>query len=147
MTVKIIFIGLFGLCSMSLSAQGNKVQQPNAKMDTVKKTTSPLSNIITKNTESKIGLISIHKTGDKYYFEIPDSILKRELLVTNWLVTVPGGSPKYGGELMSQKVISFEKGFNNKLVLRVVDVYTRSDSGNTISKAVERSTINPIADA
>jgi hypothetical protein len=145
MTVKIIFIGLFGLCSMSLSAQGNKVQQPNAKRDTVKKTTSPLSNIITKNTESKIGLISIHKTGDKYYFEIPDSILKRELLVTNWLVTVPGGSPKYGGELMSQKVISFEKGFNNKLVLRVVDVYTRSDSGNTISKAVERSTVNAIA--
>src|SRR6476660_221662 len=118
MTVKIIFIAMLGLCSTSLFAQGNKVQPVDAKTDTVKKTTSPLSNIITKNTESKIGLISIHKTGDKYYFEIPDSILKRELLVTNWLVTVPGGSPKFGGEMMGQRVICFEKGFNNKLMLR-----------------------------
>src|SRR6478752_292217 len=123
MKLKITFIVFLGLCSSTVMAQHKKVQQPVVKADTVKKATSALSNIITKNTESKIGLISIHKTGDKYYFEIPDSILKRELLVTNWLVTVPGGSPKYGGELMSQKVISFEKGFNNKLVLRVVDVY------------------------
>ena len=88
-------------------AQRKKDKQPDVKADTVKKATSPLSNIITKNTESKIGLISIHKTGDKYYFEIPDSILKRELLVTNWLVKVPGGSPKFGGEIMGQKMISF----------------------------------------
>jgi hypothetical protein len=81
-------------------------------------------------------LISIHKTGDKYYFEIPDSILKRQLLVTNWLVTVPGGSPKFGGEIMSQRTISFDKGFNNKLVLRAGDVFTRSDSSNALSKAV-----------
>ncbi|MFI5130732.1 MAG: zinc-dependent metalloprotease [Chitinophagales bacterium] len=145
MKVKIIFIAMLGLCSTSLSAQGKKVQQPDVKTDTAKKATSPLSTIITKNTESKIGLISIHKTGDKYYFEIPDSILKRQLLVTNWLVKVPGGSPKYGGEIMSQKTISFEKGFNNKLALRVEYSYTRSDSGNAISKAVVNSNINSIA--
>ena len=142
--MKIIFIVMLGLCSTTLLAQRKKVQQPDVKVDTIKKA-SPLSNIITKNTESKIGLISIHKTGDKYYFEIPDSILKRELLVTNWLVKVPGGSPKFGGEIMGQKMIRFEKGFNNKLMLRVVDVLTKSDSSNAISKAVENSNINPIA--
>ena len=126
-------------------AQRKKDKQPDVKVDTARKATLPLSNIITKNTESKIGLISIHKTGDKYYFEIPDSILKRQLLVTNWLVTVPGGSPKFGGEQMGQKTICFEKGFNNKLMLRVVDVFTRADSSNAISKAVENSNVNPIA--
>jgi hypothetical protein len=145
MKLTIILIGILGLGSTSLLAQSKKVQQPAAKADTEKRTTSPLSNIITKNTESKIGLISIHKTGDKYYFEIPDSILKRELLVTNWLVKVPGGSPKFGGEMMSQKTIAFEKGFNNKLILRVVDIFTKSDSNNVISKAVINSNINPIA--
>ncbi|MES2777338.1 MAG: zinc-dependent metalloprotease [Bacteroidota bacterium] len=144
MKLNIIFIALLGICSSSLVAQPKKDKQPDVKADTVKKA-SPLSAIITKNTESKIGLISIHKTGDKYYFEIPDSILKRELLVTNWLVKVPGGSPKFGGEIMGQKVICFEKGFNNKLMLRVVDIITSSDSSNSISKAVANSNINPIA--
>ena len=145
MKLKIVFIGMLGLCSSTLLAQPKKDKQPDVKVDTVKKAASPLSNIITKSTESKKGLISIHKTGDKYYFEIPDSILKRELLVTNWLVKVPGGSPKFGGEIMGQKVICFEKGFNNKLMLRVVDVLTKSDSSNAISKAVDNSNINPIA--
>jgi hypothetical protein len=144
MNLKIVFIGMLGFCSTTLLAQSKKAQQTDAKTDTVKKA-SPLSTIISKGTESKKGLISIHKTGDKYYFEIPDSILKRELLVTNWLVKVPGGSPKFGGEIMGQKVICFEKGFNNKLMLRVVDVFTKSDSSNAISKAVDNSNINPIA--
>ena len=109
MKLKIAFIVMLGLCSTTLLAQRKKVQQPDVKTDTVKKA-SPSSSIITKSTESKIGLISIHKTGDKYYFEIPDSILKRQLLVTNWLVAVPGGSPKFGGEKMDQRVICFEKG-------------------------------------
>jgi hypothetical protein len=109
MNLKIVFIGMLGFCSTTLLAQSKKAQQTDAKTDTVKKA-SPLSTIISKGTESKKGLISIHKTGDKYYFEIPDSILKRELLVTNWLVKVPGGSPKFGGEIMGQKVICFEKG-------------------------------------
>lgn len=145
MKLKIMFIVMLGLCSNTLMAQRKKVQQPNAKADTVKKVSSPLSTIITKNTESKKGLITIHKTGDKYYFEIPDSILKRDLLVTNWLVKVPGGSPKFGGELMSTKMICFERGFNNKMMLRVVDITTKADSSNVISKAVENSNINPIA--
>ena len=145
MKITIILIGILGFGCTSLLAQSKKVQQPEVKADTEKRATTSLSNIITKNTESKIGLISIHKTGDKYYFEIPDSILKRELLVTNWLVKVPGGSPKFGGEMMNQKTISFEKVFNNKLVLRVVDVFTKSDSNNVISKAVINSNINPIA--
>ena len=145
MKLKIIFIVLLALCGSMLMAQRKNNKQIDVKADTVNKAPSPLSNIITKDTESKIGLISIHKTGEKYYFEIPDSLLKRELLVTNWLVKVPGGSPKFGGEIMGQKMIRFEKGLNNKLMLRVVDVFTRADSSNAISKAVENSNINPIA--
>ncbi|SMO76889.1 protein of unknown function [Solitalea koreensis] len=143
MKLKVTFIVLLGLCGSTAMAQRKKVQQPVVKTDTTK--ASPLSNIITKNTESKRGLITIHKTGDKYYFEIPDSILKRDLLVTNWLVKVPGGSPKFGGEMMDTRMICFEKGLNNKLMLRVVDIATKADSSNAISKAVDNSNINPIA--
>nr|WP_199077329.1 zinc-dependent metalloprotease [Pedobacter sp. ASV19] len=141
--MKLIFVGLLGLCYNTLMAQQNKVQK--AKTDTVKNAIKPFSSIVTKATESKIGMINIHKNGDKYYFEIPDALLKRELLVTSWLVKVAGGSPKFGGEVMNTKTICFEKGFDGKILLRVISVGNRADSTNTISKAVINSNINPIA--
>lgn len=141
---KIIFIALLGLCCNPLMAQRKKDKQSVAKADSVKKG-DPLSAIITKNTEVKKGLFNVYRTGDKFYFEIPDSILKKELLLTTWLVKVPAGSPKFGGEKMNQMMFSFEKGTGNKMYIRYVDVLTKSDSTNTISKAVANSSIEPIS--
>jgi hypothetical protein len=62
MKLKIIYIVLLGICGSTLMAQPKKNVQADVKTDTVKKAVSPLSSIITKDTESKIGLISIHKT-------------------------------------------------------------------------------------
>ncbi|WP_222536869.1 zinc-dependent metalloprotease [Pedobacter polysacchareus] len=143
MRTKIIYVGLLALCCNTLMAQEGKSKP--AKADTLKTGPKPISSIVTKDTESKNGMINIHKNGDKYYFEIPDALLKRQLLVTNWLVTVPGGSPKFGGELMNTKTICFEKGFNGKLLLRVISNVTPIDSSSTISTAVLNSNVNPIA--
>jgi hypothetical protein len=67
------------------------------------------------------------------------------LLLTNWLVKVPGGSPKFGGEEMGQKVILFDKGIGKKINLRIVSLITLSDSTNTIAKAVANSNVDAIA--
>ncbi|UKJ09278.1 zinc-dependent metalloprotease [Solitalea lacus] len=143
MKLKILFIVLLGVCCNQVMAQRKKDKQPIAKVDSVKK--DPLSTIITKNTETKKGLFNIYRTGDKYYFEIPDSILKRELLLTTFLVKTPGGSPKFGGEQMNEKVMSFDKGLGNKINLRIITLMTKSDSSNAIAKAVANSNIDPIA--
>ena len=65
------------------------------KSDSAKTTVTPYNSIITAKTISKKGLFGIHQTGDKYFFEIPDSIMGRELLLTTWLVKVPGGSGRW----------------------------------------------------
>jgi hypothetical protein len=101
--------------------------------------------IVTAATVSKAGMFTVHRSGEKYYFEIPDSLLKRELLVTSWLVKVPGGSMKYGGELMRTQVISFENGTPNKLFMRLLALINMADSSNTISNAVRNSSVDPIA--
>ncbi|WP_316815713.1 zinc-dependent metalloprotease [Pedobacter nyackensis] len=144
MRLKFIGIVVLGLCSTSLFAQDKKEKQSGSKADTVKKI-DPLKAIITNNTVIQKGLFNIYKTGDKYYFEIPDSLLTRELLLTNWLVKVPGGSPKYGGEQMDQKTILFDKGLGKKINLRIVGISTKADPNNVIAKAVENSNINVIA--
>jgi len=154
MKLKIIYTVLFGLCSTWLMAQQNKAQVSSAtvrissgkNIDTTgKKGSGILIDKLLKSAVCKKGLFNIYVSGNQYYFEIPDSILKRELLLTNFLVKVPGGSPKYGGEQLSSKTICFEKGLNNKIVMRIVENIFKSDSVNTIAKAVDNSNINPIS--
>src|SRR4030095_7028974 len=102
MTRIILIILLFGFFNAA-PAQDKK---PKPKADSVKSTTKTISDFITARAISKNGMFSIHQVGEKYYFEIPDSLLGRELLLTTWLVKVPGGSPKFGGEVMNTRTIS-----------------------------------------
>ncbi|MFL5739772.1 MAG: zinc-dependent metalloprotease [Flavisolibacter sp.] len=90
------------------------------------------------------GLFSVHKTNDKYFFEIPDSLLNREFLFTTRLVKVPTGSPMFGGELVNSIIVSFEKATEDRLYLRVVTNVAVADSSDAIAKAVRNSSIDPI---
>jgi hypothetical protein len=139
-SLSILFI-LF--CTATVSAQ-TKTTLLQPKTDSVKTNVRPYNEIVTPKTVSKKGLFSIYQNNDKYYFEIPDSILGRELLFTTWLVQVPGGSPKFGGEVISNKVISFEKDRGNKIVLKIITILSESDSTNAISKAVRNSNVDPV---
>jgi hypothetical protein len=105
----------------------------------------PYSEVVTANAISKKGLFTIHQSGDKYYFEIPDSILGRELLLTTWLVKVPGGSPKFGGEILNTQTIMFEKDRANKIALKGIRILSQSDTSNVISKAVKNSNVDAVA--
>jgi len=126
---------------------GSAMAQPKtsalqARTDTAKNTLRPYGEIVTSKTITKKGLFTIHQNNDKYYFEIPDSLLGRELLLTTWLVKVPGGSPKFGGEIMNNMTIVFDKERNNKIGISKVTSITQSDTANVISKAVRNSNIN-----
>lgn len=105
----------------------------------------PYKDVITAQAVTKPGLFSVHKVDDKYYFEIPDSLLKREVLFTTRLVKVPTGSPRFAGELVNSIIVSFEKAGEDKLYVRVITNVAVADSTNAISKAVRNSTIDPIA--
>jgi hypothetical protein len=100
--------------------------------------------IINAKAVSKKGLFLVHQVDEKYFFEIPDSLLKREVLFTTRLVKVPTGSPRFGGELVNSIIVSFEKAGEDKLYVRVMTNVAVADSTNAIAKAVNNSNINPI---
>src|ERR1700743_3544315 len=57
----------------------------------------PYKEVITDKAVSHTGLFTVHKVDDKWYFEIPDSILGRDIFVsTRYGNTAAGGN--YGGE-------------------------------------------------
>jgi len=111
----------------------------------------PYKEVITDKAVTTKGLFTVHRVDDKYYFEIPDSIMYREIMAVTRFVKVPAnsgvGRATYGGELTNRQTLSFEKGPSNNVFMRVITLINVADSTNQISKAVSNSNLNPIAAA
>ena len=107
----------------------------------------PYKEIITDKAVTKKGLFTVHKVDEKYYFEIADSILGREILAVTRFSKVAGGGGAYGGEEVNQQSLKFEKGPSNNIFIRVVTLISTADSTTAISKAVKNSYLDPIAAA
>ena len=97
-------------------------------------------------TPAKQGLFNVQHWKDNYYFQVPDSLLGRLFLVTTRYVSTPVDAGLYGGELANSQVLYFEKN-GNQLLLRANMYDTRTDSTETISKAVKNCTEDPIVAA
>ena len=102
---------------------------------------------ITKKAVTQKGVFTVHFQDDKFYFDIQDSLLGRELIAVTRYAKVAGGARKYGGEQVNEQTIQFEKGPNNRIFMRVVSLISRADSTQTIAKAVKNSYLDPIVAA
>jgi len=103
--------------------------------------------VITSDAVTKEGLFAVHKVKNKYYFEIPDSLLGRDILVVTRFIKTPGGAGNYGGEEIGEKTIYFERGPSNKIFLRIATFVSQANETDAIAKAVQNSNITPILEA
>jgi len=157
--IRKYFLLLPALMVMSVGADAKKKNKKNKHGEKTaatsgksvdsssKKGIKPYSKVITGKAETDHGLFTVHKVDDKWYFEIPDSILGREMMVTTRYSKVAGGGGVYAGELEGRKTVLWEKGPDDKVFLRVVTVISVADSTNEIFKAVSNSNLNPIAES
>lgn len=98
------------------------------------------------------GLFSVHKVSDNYYFEIPDSILGRDLLVVGRIAQgaagVRPGYTGYAGDQIGSTIIRFEKGPGHKLFLRRITYEEQAgDTTGAMYHAVVRSNLQPLVAA
>ena len=91
------------------------------------------------------GLFTIHKMGGNYYFEIPDSLLEREILVVSRIAgTIEGFN--FGGAGMKargQQVWRWQKK-EDKLMLRSVSFDNVADEDQPIYQSVRNNNFEPI---
>ena len=152
---KIFLVSLLLCCTIAVSARhwhkksGTATVLPStAKADSAaKKGPKPYNKVITDKAITRHGLFTVHKVEDKWYFEIPDSILAREMMVTTRYSKTAGGGGTYAGEMENEQTIRWEKGPENKVLLRSVTTISIADSTNEIYKAVTNSNIDPISEA
>jgi Met-zincin/Domain of unknown function (DUF5117)/Domain of unknown function (DUF5118) len=109
----------------------------------------PYKEIITDKAKTAKGFFTVHKIDDKYYFELPNKMLGRDILVLNRIskssVESPKGFGGYAGDEINSKVIRFEKGPNNKIFLKNISYSVNPDSTKSMYRSVINSNIQPIA--
>ena len=140
--VLLIFFHVFASCGAlnvgtNSSSNGANQQQTASKTKTYER-------YISKDAISQKGLFEVHQVKGKHYFEIPDYLLNREILVVTRFIRTPSGAGNYGGEKISENTIIFEKGPNNNIFLRIATLVSAADENDAISKAVNNSNITPI---
>ncbi len=145
----VILIGLVLIFTHS-KAQSNRI----APADTTKKDSTkpdprsvikPYSQVITPSYTTRSGLFTVHEYKDTVYFEIPDSILHRDIEVINRLSAGPGGTGVYAGEVLDEKTIQFERNAADSTIrIRYDLVISSADTASEIFKAVTQSNQNPI---
>lgn len=142
------------LLTLSVSAQRKKkknVPPPPATVTVVpapKTGPKPFKEVITSKAVSANGLFTVHKVEDKWYFELPDSVFNRDIMAITRYSKVAAGGAAYGGELVNQQIIRWEKGPSNNVFMRVVTtVSVAKDSASPIFQAVRNSNLDPIGAA
>ncbi|MFY8004206.1 MAG: DUF5117 domain-containing protein, partial [Chitinophagaceae bacterium] len=100
--------------------------------------------VVTDKAITRKGLFTVHKVEEKYYFEIPDSIINREIMAITRIAKTPSGAG-YGGEIANRQTLSFEKGPNENIFLRCITLVSYADSSENIAKAVTNSNVNTIS--
>jgi hypothetical protein len=148
-TTSRIFLGFTLLCLSIISF----AQRPQISGDSTRPAGSgqqrpgvrPYREIITDKAISRNGFFKVHKVEDKYYFEIPNDMLWRDILVVNRLSKTQAGSG-YGGDQVGQNVIRFDRGPNNRIFLRTISyaVYAK-DSTSPMFSSVANSNLQPIS--
>lgn len=127
-------------------------QTPEKKADSTSSTQpkgmQAYNKIITDKAKNKSGLFTVSQVDTKYYFQIPDSLFNRYMLVVTRYLSTPEGFGAFGGEKANEQTIYFEKGSNNTVYLRSLQYRQDVRSADSmLAKALEGSNENPIVAA
>jgi hypothetical protein len=102
----------------------------------------PYAEVITAKAKSKEGLFTVHEMEGKYYYEIPDTLLGRDMLVVTTIAKTADGIG-YGGERTNTLLVRWDKNGDNVL-LKVVSYTNTAADSLPIFTAVKSSNLEPI---
>jgi hypothetical protein len=102
----------------------------------------PYGKIITKKAKSDEGLFTVHKVDQDYFFEIPDSLFNREMLMVTRIAQTAQGIG-FGGGKQNEQVLRWQRK-GDKVNLRVVSYDIAAADSLPIYEAVVNSNFEPI---
>ncbi|RFS19224.1 DUF5117 domain-containing protein [Chitinophaga silvatica] len=149
-----INIALATMLALTTGAQAQKTIPADSsakKTDSLPSSIKPYDQVITGKAKTYDGMFKVHYLNGRYYFEIPDSMLTRAILVVNRIgkaATNPRPNMTgYAGDQIAENVIHFDRGQDDKILMKVMRFQERSTDSteNGLYRAVIKSNLEPIA--
>ncbi|MCC9018785.1 MULTISPECIES: zinc-dependent metalloprotease [Flavobacterium] len=144
-------IAAFVLFPTSQFAQSNKKKSKkdeSAAASPEKKPESAIkdySKVITKDAISDDGLFKVHKVDKKYYFEIPNKYLNKDMLLVSRLSKLPsnlGGGYVNAGSETNEQLIVWQR-FQDKILIKSKSYNAVANDSLPISISVKSNNYEP----
>ncbi|MDO1499701.1 zinc-dependent metalloprotease [Winogradskyella maritima] len=102
----------------------------------------PYDKVVTKKAVTDNGLFDVHKIDEKYFYEIPDSLFEREMLMVTRIAKTAAGLG-FGGGKLSEQVLRWQKK-DKKILLRMVSHQVVAADSLPVHEAVVNSNFEPV---
>ena len=103
----------------------------------------PYGKVITADAKTDEGLFKVHFIDDAYLFEIPDSLLEREMLMVTRIAKNTSNEQSFGGEETDTQVLRWQKK-DKQILLRVVSHNIVANEELPVHEAVVNSNFEPV---
>lgn len=133
-------------------AQQLASKENNIKADTSGKVIKAYKEIITDKAITQQGLFKVHKVDSRWYFEIPDSLMGKDILTVNRIskaassLGADGTRRGYGGDEIGENLIQFVKGPNQKVFIKRISYLdvSHDSTQNGMYNSITNSNLQPI---
>ena len=144
---KTLFVFLLVGCFSTTEAQifkkkKKKIEQSSDQTKPKKGEIESYEKVITKDAVTDKGLFDVHVVDSKYFYEIPDSLFNKEMLMVSRISKTATGIGFGGGKINTQ-VLRWEKK-DKKVLLRVVSYDIVAADSLPVHEAVVNSNFEPV---
>nr|WP_321226153.1 zinc-dependent metalloprotease [uncultured Psychroserpens sp.] len=146
---------VFSLMPITHQAQSKKNKRSKRnKTEAVQPKATPKKNqgqikdydkVITKDAVTDEGLFKVHKVGDKYYFEIPNEHLGKDMLLVSRIAKLPsnmGGGYMNAGTKTGERLVAWER-FDKKILIKERSYNSVAEEELPISISVKANNYEP----
>jgi hypothetical protein len=108
-------------------------------------TIKPYDKVITKDAISDDGLFMVHKVDKKYYFEIPNKLLDKDMLLVSRLSKLPsnlGGGYVNAGSETNEQLVVWQR-FQDKILIKLKSYAAVANDSLPISISVRNNNYEP----
>ncbi|MFV0605974.1 MAG: zinc-dependent metalloprotease [Niabella sp.] len=155
-TFFILFITIGKLADAQDEKAENNIEKSSPEAAPAKRTKvpkpKPYATVITSEAKTSIGFFKVHEVKDRYYFEIPNTMLGRDILVVSRIMNAPPKTSPSGergtmfsGDQIGENMIAFIKGQDNRIFLELrMEIENGTDSTDGVSKALKANEAQPL---
>ena len=105
----------------------------------------PYNQVITNRAVTDAGGITVHRVDDRFFFEVPDSLARRDFLFVTRIAGVPAnfGGFTSAGTSLEYRLVRFERD-GDRVILRSLEVGAYADDSLPIARSVAENNNGPI---